>query len=122
MSTNPFQHLVSEINNMRHEFQFQINALLKLISAANPGFAEAFQKQYFYEKCLSIMAGTWRLRQKPSSLEDLARLKANNELLGLLRKQAEESGMTEIFEKAEKEAEHLGKEMESQQGSTVIKP
>lgn len=122
MNTNPFQHLVNEINNTRHDFQFQISALVKLINTANPGFAEAFNKQYFYEKCLSIMAGLWRLRQRPTRLEDVARVKSNNELIALLKKQAEEQGMMEIFERAEREAEHLGKEMEAQQSSRIIKP
>lgn len=122
MHTDPFQRLVSEINNLRHDIQFQVNALVNLINTANPGFAEAFQKQYFYEKCLSVMAGSWRLRKRPTSFEDVARIKANSNLIELLRKQAEEQGMMEIFERAEREAEHLGREMESQQSSTVIKP
>lgn len=118
MNTNPIQQMQNVIRNSVHELQIQINALVKLAEESNPGFTAVFQKQVFYEKCIAVMAGSEQVKARagPDALSHLA---ANSKMIEVLKKQAQEHGMMDVFEKAQREAEHLGQEMAGRRPSLL---
>lgn len=107
------------INNVAHFLEFKINALVAVLDKVTPGFAEAYEKQLFYSKCFGVMAGSEQLRQNPKG-DAIGMLKGNAKLTGDLRKQAEEKGWLELFEKAQAEAKKQVAEAEAQEAPLKI--
>ena len=122
MNTNPITKMQHTINNMGHFLEFKIDALVAVLDKAIPGFAEAYQKQLFYSKCFGVMAGSEQIRHDPKG-DAVAMLQANAKMIGELRKQAEEKGWMDLFEKAQAEAKRkVAEAKEGQVGIRVIKP
>ena len=121
MNNDPIRHLEITLNNVAHFLEFKINALVLVLDKAMPGFSDAYERQLFFSKCLAVMAGSERLRQNPKG-DAVAMLQNNAKLIEDLRKQAEEKGLMELFEKAQAEAKRQVAEAKVQEPLTIIKP
>ena len=125
MNTNPITSMQHAINNVAHFLEFKIDALVAVLDKAIPGFGQAYEKQLFYSKCFGVMAGSEQIRHDPKG-DAVGMLQANAKLIEELRKQAEEKGWMELFERAQEEAKKKVAEAKEGQvavtGIRVIKP
>ena len=125
MNTNRITSMQHAINNVAHFLEFKIDALVAVLDKAMPGFGQAYEKQLFYSKCFGVMAGSEQIRHDPKG-DAIGMLEANAKLIGDLRKQAEEKGWMELFERAQEEAKKKVAEAKEGQvavtGIRVIKP
>ena len=123
MNTNPITKMEHTINNVAHFLEFKIDALVAVLDKVTPGFKEAYEKQLFYSKCFGVMAGSEQIRQNPQG-DAIGMLKGNAKLIEELRKQAQDKGWMDLFQKAKEEAKKRvaeGKEVQVV-GIKVIKP
>ena len=123
MNTNPITKMEHTINHVAHFLEFKISALVAVLDKTMPGFAEAYEKQLFFSKCLGVMAGSEQIRDAPEgNLAAVAMLQSNAKLIESLRKQAEEKGWMDLFDKAQEEAKKQVREAKKAAKKPLVIP
>lgn len=121
MNQNPMQmiaNLQQSIMNLQMSVNWFVEAFLDVLQESDPEIREKFAKRHFYQRCKSFMLGTEQAR----NAGNLDAVMGNSSVIEGLKKEAKAKDWLSLFHKAQREAEHYGREMVEGKGGHIEKP